>query len=80
MRRALIALALLAPIAAHAQPAPQGQGQPSQAATLAGSLATNWSTSLIEVDALRARVAELERQLAVATAPKPAPATEAPKP
>jgi hypothetical protein len=78
MMRALATLALLLPLAANAQPAPQQPQGPSQTATLCGTLATNWATTLEQTDALRARVAELERQLATAqvaqAAPKPDPA------
>lgn len=58
MVRILIVAALLLPTVAHAQTAPSGQ------AAFAGALAQNLSVVLAENDALKAQVADLQKQLA----------------
>ncbi|HEY2131689.1 MAG TPA: hypothetical protein VGH36_01730 [Acetobacteraceae bacterium] len=68
MRNLPLIVALALPCAAVAQPVPPTPAVPSAAAALCGNLATNWAVSLQETDALRAQLAEAQRQLAEAKA------------
>lgn len=76
LRTILLLGAIVAlPVGAVAQQPTQQQG--TATANFAGVLAQNLSQALAEADALRAQVAELQRQLSEAKGTKPA---EAPKP
>lgn len=63
MRRLTLIAVLLVPAAALAQ---QPASPPSGPSTLASFLAANLSNALAESDALRAQVADLQKQLAEA--------------
>lgn len=64
MRRLVLFMALLAPVAAHAQ-----QPQPANSqAEVAAFLARNLSQIAGENDALRAQLSDLQKQLAAAQA------------
>jgi hypothetical protein len=68
MRIRSLIVALLAPCAAAAQPVPPTPGAPSAAEMLAGTVCTNLAIAMNQTDALRAQLAEAQRQLAEARA------------